>query len=75
MRWRKGWGRAARPARAPTARALTPTTLSTSLQAKRRRQFECSQDKAKRKVKEVRMRRRPCPVFLAGLIWNLFGEG
>ena len=57
MRWRKGWGRAARPARAPTARALTPTTLSTSLQAKRRRQFECSQDKAKRKVKEVRMRR------------------
>jgi len=28
-----------------------------SLQAKRRRQFENTQDKAKRKLKEVRMRR------------------
>ena len=44
------------PAAAPH---VFPLTLSLSLppQAKRRRQFECSQDKAKRRLKEVRMRR------------------
>ena len=34
-----------------------PLSLSFLPQAKRRRQFENSQDKAKRKLKEVRMRR------------------
>jgi len=35
-------------------------------QAKRRRQFENSQDKAKRKLKEVRMRRSKCVGLLFG---------
>jgi hypothetical protein len=41
-------------------RLFLSRTLSSplsSLQAKRRRQFENTQDKAKRKLKEVRMRR------------------
>jgi len=36
---------------------LTKFSLSTAPQAKRRRQFENSQDMAKRRLKEVRMRR------------------